>query len=262
MRRALLGAVALLGGCFLSHGPDGPARDGGPADGAPTACEPAPGVRLLDLDRDCRCETPYEGRLEYSERGMPLVQVCRGVPRDRPGHHFNHTGCVDGWVVPFTDPLDEHAGGETNACATGRACVYFFREVARRPDPQPCAYSDLTLARTGEIPRVECSGEQLAAGLCGIDCLCTGERRCFGLSEEHPVGACVRYRAADDGVCDAASPWCEEAGALCMLPTRPAPWIEGSTVEFFLTPRQGRCAPAPACRALEALFPDTWRCAG
>jgi len=260
MRRALLGAVALLGGCFLSHAADGVAGDGGAADGAPSACEPAPGVRLLDLDRGCWCASRYEPTLEYGGPGIDTVEVCRGIPRDDPEDRFSFTGCVDGWVMPFTDQDDIYVGGNANACATALACLYFFRVVASRPDAQACAYSDLTLVQTGEIPPIECSPDQLSAGLCGMDCLCGGERRCFGLSEEHPVGACVRYRSADDGVCEASSPSCEEAGALCMLPILPATWIEGTTVEPFLTPRQGRCAPAAACRALEALFPDTWAC--
>ncbi len=208
----------------------------------------------------CTCPG-FEQDLEYyrpTAAGYePIGGVCRGVPDDHPGQFFAGAGCVNGWTMPF-EYLDGWVMGGTLACATPAACTYFYSEIVGMPGLPACAYSDLTVARSGVVPEVDCTPELRANLLCGVGCECEArEHHCYGVSEEHPVGACVRLDGGS-GIC-ARETDCT-TGERCMIPLTPAEWLPGTFLEPYLSPIRGRCAASTACAAAAALYPDTWQC--
>ena len=141
-------------------------------------------------------------------------------------------------------------------------CLWAYDFYGLAPPDSACAYADLTTARTGRVPPVDCTDALRSSGLCGAGCHCpTPGEFCFGNSETHATGICELSGEAGGEVC---FPWTHEwcTGAersACLWPAVIPDWVIHSNAATARS-RAGRCVPEAACAALQAAEPGVWRC--
>lgn len=250
-----LGGIALLttwmAGCPSSHGPEDASIADGSIEDAGAACT-IDGVSIATADGECSC-----GEHEFVLAVDAHLRVCSGTEEGEQLVCAVHT-CELGHVC------SDYVG--TPNCMGAKACLVLHDLRSETAEPWRCVYADMTQAVTGDVPGVVCDDAIRRRGLCGVNCPCPDESRCYGPSETHPIGACAPLTAEggtqgclglDDGFDDC------EAGEACLRPAAVHDWY--SETRFSLGDDVGRphgaCVPIEACEALVAEYPGVWFCA-
>lgn len=127
-----------------------------------------------------------------------------------------------------------------------------------------CYYTDLTVSTTGEIATVDCS--TLADGECASNCDCPNALlpgfKCYGVSEEHPIGICRYDHCVDDRFCVDVGE--KDEVYTCVTPTASPEWwqkledvTESSPLGAFYV---GGCVKPDVCEDWSARYPGVWSC--
>lgn len=248
----LLPLLAVLStGCPRHHHTDDADvdRDGSvPPDGDRPECLLAEGVRSPKEG----CPECPEGESVLLVEELDFLPICSG-DTDHPMHStLVLRGMCHGpdVMLDARNPLDQPS------CVSPAVCRWWHD--GDLSDPLRCTYADTSQMVTGAIPPLDSATCEAARGQggCGVDCECMEQEDvCYGISEVHPLGACVPYYA----------PLCGSGAACpdqrCLRPVALPTFDEAYWVrELGDDPVAGRCVAEETCALVRDQDPESYEC--